>query len=248
MAWTRRIVAVGVLVGLAWIGKSQFLTARLSAKIDQLEKERTELVEFARRLGSSRRVAQVNVFDQCLDAEKHIFSRLRWQEISSDGLLGAPVELRTLGENVYFEALVIKFEQRLVGEGDPDRGASLAVFRRIFGDDQAPDSAPLFDRLEPPVESRARTVDSHERSIVGDRAIWARFWELIDDPKLRDALGVRVAQGEAPWVPVRAGQVWELALDAAGGLNLRKLADSPRMDLRWCPVPLGDAVSTRPIR
>ena len=244
MAWTRRILAVGVLIGLAWLGKSQLLTARLTAKIDQLEKERTELVEYARRLGSSRRVSQVNVFDQCLDAERRIVSRMRWQEIGADGLLGAPVELQTTGELVYFEALVIKFEQQLVGEGDPDRGASLALFRRIFGENQVPDSALLFDRAAPAMNSTAWTLDSRERSSVTERAIWGRFWELIDDPELAKALGVRIAQVEAPAVPVRAGQVWEVTLDAAGGLNLRKLAEVPRNDLHWCPVPLGGPVTT----
>lgn len=239
MAWTRRITALAVVVAVAWFARNQFLTARLTAKIDQLEKERTELVEYARRLGSSRRVAQVNVSEQCLDPERRIVSRLRWQEIGSNGLLGVPVELSTLGELVYFEALVIKFEQQLVGEGDPERGASLALFRRVFGENQVPDSACLFDRAAVPIGSVPRTTDVTERPSGADHVIWGRFWELVDDPRLAEALGVRVAQIEAPAVPLRGGQIWEVTLDAAGGLNLRKLVDSPRRELGACPVPLG---------
>jgi hypothetical protein len=47
------------------------------------------------------------------------------------------------------------------------------------------------------------------------------FWRMMEHPQLASQYGVRVAQCEAPAVILRKGQVWEITLDAAGGLNLR---------------------------
>jgi len=57
--------------------------------------------------------------------------------------------------------------------------------------------------------------------------LWKKFWRMADDPKLAAQYGVRIAQCEAPSVGVRPGQTWEVTLDAAGGMNLRKIRESP---------------------
>ena len=52
----------------------------------------------------------------------------------------------------------------------------------------------------------------------------------VDVDRLARQFGVRVAQAEAPSVRVKPGQVWEVTLDSAGGLNLKLLglrADEP---------------------
>ena len=51
-------------------------------------------------------------------------------------------------------------------------------------------------------------------------AIWHRFWEIVGDPQLAREYGIRIAQSEAPSVVLQAGQIWEVSLDAVGGLNL----------------------------
>ena len=53
--------------------------------------------------------------------------------------------------------------------------------------------------------------------------MWEHFWELAMDPAAAAAMGVRVAQGETVYKPVRAGRVYELIVDAAGGMSLTPL-------------------------
>ncbi|GAF74957.1 unnamed protein product, partial [marine sediment metagenome] len=57
--------------------------------------------------------------------------------------------------------------------------------------------------------------------------LWQRFQDLMDDPALAAEYGVRVVQYEAPAVPLQPGQIWEVTLDAAGGLNLKKTGALP---------------------
>jgi len=196
-----------------------FETRELRNRVAELEKEKTQLVEYAHRLSASRRVGQVNVVEQKPDGAGRPVTTLLWQEVGPDGVIGWPQTLEVIGTLVYFEAWVIKFAHEFVAEGDPQRSASVALFRRVFGERQSPDSAPQFDR-----ETRPAPEETPEARALHAR-LWSRFWDLVDDPRLAAQYGVRVAQCEAPAVQVKSGQIWEITLDAAGGLNLKKISD-----------------------
>ncbi len=212
------IVAVGVLTAVKF---GSFEVRALEQKVRALEAERQQLVDYASRLSASRRVAQVEVLDQHPDERGRTVNVLRWQEIGPDGILGQPLTVQATGRLVYFEALVIKFAFQHVQEADPARGVSLALFRRIFGDAEAAESVPELDRSARPPRRHATEEPN------GPEELWGRFWEMVDHPEVAQRYGVRVVQCEAPAVPVRTGQVWEVAVDAAGGVNLRKLSDAP---------------------
>jgi hypothetical protein len=190
---------------------------RLSAQVDALQAERSQLVQYVERLNASRRAAQLEVLRERTDDQGRPVLTLLWQEIGPDGLLGQPVACEAIGRQVYVEARVLKFQPQHVAEGDPARGSSLALFRRVFGERQAPETGAELDRAARPAGDRPREIDAlHDR-------LWSRFFDFIDDAKLAEQYGVRVAQIEAPAAPMQAGQIWEVTLDASGGLNLRKL-------------------------
>ncbi len=220
MKWIKFTLACAIVIATATFTAVRFggiEARRLRAEVDQLEQEKQRLREYAGRLSASRRVAQVDVIKQRVDNLGRTVSTLLWQEIGPDGTLGQPLALEAVGDLVYFESLVIKFQPHHVGEGDPERGTSLALFRRIFGECQAPESVPELDRsARPPLGAPPHSASLHNQ-------LWRRFWEMVDDPRVAAEYGVRIAQCEAPAVPLHAGQVWEVVLDAAGGLNLRRI-------------------------
>lgn len=213
------VVIAGVITALKF-GDTH--VRQLSAQVDELSREKARLVAYAERLSASRRVAQVHVVVQREDPQGGTVNTLLWQEIGADGVIGEPRLLKARGTLVYFEALVIKFEHVYVGQGDEQRGTSLAMFRRVFGDRQAPESVPDLDRSAPPAQWDSDVSAGHQAEL------WQRFWDLADDPHLAATYGVRVAQVEAPAVRLRAGQIWEVRLDAGGGLNLRKISEPLR--------------------
>jgi hypothetical protein len=225
MKWLKLTFASALIIATATFTAVRFgglESRRLREEVDRLEQERRQLIDYAERLSASRRVAQIDVVRQHIDERGKTVNTMLWQEIGRDGRLGRPLAVQAVGELVYFESLVIKFEPRFIGEGDEQRGTSLAMFRRIFGDCQAPESVPELDRsARPPLDESDADGSLHAE-------LWNRFWEMVDDPHLAREFGVRVAQCEAPAVPLHAGQVWEIALDAAGGLNLRRLDGGAR--------------------
>jgi len=221
MKWLRLTVSACLVVGVAAWSLVQFGSregAKLTERADRLEAEKRQLHEHIKRLGSSRRVAQIDVLGQHSTEADQTFTRLRWQEVDPSGALRPPIAAEIMGKQLYVEALVIKFEPELVGEGDTEKGQSVALFRRLFGDQQNPKwgfaLAPDMNEPTKDVPGDARHAD-----------LWKRFWEIVDDPALAKRYGIRVGQCEAPSVPVRSGQVWEVTLDAVGGLNLRKLRE-----------------------
>jgi len=211
--------AAGVLVVTNYVRNAE--VRRLAAQVDQLQQDRQRLLEYARRLSASRRVAQIDVLEQFADDSGRTVSTIQWQEIAPDGTLGPPQYVQPLGDLVYFEAAVIKFDDELVGGGDPQRGTSLALFRRIFGDQQPSAAVKPLDTIEVQPSVDERPADSLEPRL------WALFWRMMDDPAMAAQYGVRVVQCEAPAVVLRAGQIWEITLDADGGLNLRIIGRRP---------------------
>lgn len=218
----RTVIVVAVLVGVA-IEFGYFDNRRLAARVNELEEEKNRLAEFARRLQSSRRVAQLDVIKQTKDAQGRSVLLLLWQEIGEDGSLGRPLALEAIGTQVYIEGMVLKFDPARLQEGDGRSGVSVVMFRRIFGDQQTPNSALELDRTAGPPNRDSTSSDDR----IATQRLWERFWELTENARLAHQLGVRVAQCEAPSVRMRTGQVWEVSLDAAGGLNLRKISDRP---------------------
>lgn len=223
MRWARFVIVCILTAASAAFVAVRFGDWRLQqleSAVVKLEKEKDDLRDFASRLSASRRVGQVNVLEQKIDASNRVQTRLRWQEIGASGLLDEPREIDAIGKQVYFEAFVLKFEPSLVGAGDKERGESLALFRRIFGDGQVPSTAVEFERA-----SRPHTSTQPAKS--NDDALWGRFWEFTESPQLASTFGVRVAQIEAPAIAVSQGDVLEVTLDAAGGLNVRKVRPGP---------------------
>ncbi len=79
----------------------------------------------------------------------------------------------------------------------------------------------MWERPAPPTPAGADDP-------TGSQArLWKRFWDLIESDALAEQYGVRVAQCEAPSARLRAGEIWEVSLDHAGGLNLRRTGHTP---------------------
>jgi len=228
MRWMKLVIGSALAIAggvFVTVNLRTFDVRRLAAQVDALEQQRQELQDYIRRLSASRRVAQIDVIDQRLDQRGQMVSAIVWHEIGRDGVLSGPQTVEVVGELMYVEAAVIKFDHEAVGKGLPDKGGSVAVFRRIFGDRQIAAVVPNLNQASRPAASGPGSDEPFEIRL------WNLFWRLMSDPKLAEEYGVRVAQCEAPAVLVKAGQIWEVSLDAAGGLNLRLIGERKQITL-----------------
>lgn len=193
--------------------------ARLANVVAEQERA-LEALELANRLLKvTHRLARIEVLAQsAAAASEGVRTTLRFTELGVDGEPLAPGrELIVEGKLVYVEALVIQFEDRYVEQGDALRGSAIALFRRLFGENQSPSEGVPLDPAGqlPLVYGGDTTVDPLHR------ALWERFWDYANDPVLAQELGVRALQGEAPFIEARVGRSYRLELRASGGLVIQ---------------------------
>ncbi|MEK7467392.1 MAG: hypothetical protein AAB074_08260 [Planctomycetota bacterium] len=209
------LLATFVLSVLAAVlGWSLFLRER---RAGDLERDNRRMRDMIARLGTEFRIADVVVTAQ--EGARGRDRRTTFRFLTYDRLGNAqqPRSYTISGDVAYFDALVLKFEDRYVGDADALRGRSLHLFRRVFGEYQAPDDGFPLD---------AASVDGVPEALrVGagnfEEELWRDFWKYTNDGDLARSKGVRVAQGEAVYTRLEAGRTYRLTIEADGGINIR---------------------------
>ena len=165
-----------------------------------------------------RRMAQIYVADQTGSVEGgDLSTKVRFVEVDESGEpIGEAKTFSIDGDVVYVDAWVVKFHDELVEQGDPLRSASICLFRRMFGEQQAPNDGVALDapRHKPAVYGNDQEIAAWESEL------WENFWEIANDPEKADRLGVRAAHGEAPSMKLQEGKLYKLVLRASGGLTI----------------------------
>jgi hypothetical protein len=213
-----KILSMVALIAIGGVGLFIFrdhFSAQMQLK--QQEKRMREQDAVINRLTSDNRVAEVIVTDQRV-VDGVTETSLLFVEYTPDGRELLPKVLKVKGKIAHVDALVIKFDQEHVKVNDKLRGKSIALFYRVFGDQEKPADAPRID--EPGrIPDYYRGVDPQVSEF--EQRLWGKFWQLVDDENLRKEEGVRVAQGDGPWGPFEIGKLYTITLDTNGGLNIR---------------------------
>lgn len=239
------------LIGLAVVTASGVATVyllspgeadRLRKENESLAREKFELQRAVERLTAEDRVAEVHVLDQVRAGQvvdgvpaAGDLTTIEFIEIDRQGH-PLPSRRFTIKDSVvYFDALVVKFSHEDVTAGDLLKGKSLALFRRVYGEHQNPSDGFWVD----PAGDVPNIYRVHPEPSEYERGLWSKFWDYATDPALAGRSGVRVAQGEAVYVPMRKGDVWSLTLQNNGGLNISLRRTGQREPARLNSSPPG---------
>lgn len=191
--------------------------AAQSKQIAELEARRKELEAFVGRLKHSERRAQIVVLDQRKDEAGQIYTRFRFTEIDADGNpIKDGLEIEVPGEEIYFDALAIKFEDAFVEQGDALKGKSLLLFRRVFTNRLMPDDGYALD----PRGMAPEIYASKDAPGELEKELWLKFWELADNPDLAKEKGIRAIHGEAVYAKLKKDKVYLVELRSTGELTV----------------------------
>ena len=137
-----------------------------------------------------------------------------------DNPLDDPRVFTIEGDLLYIDAWVAKFADEYVEEGDPLRSTSVCLFRRLFGENQAPADGFELDAIgvRPHAYSRGDAMSDLEREL------WDNFWDFAHDRERAADAGVRAIHGEAPSIQLRQGNLYKVTLRASGGLSIESHA------------------------
>ena len=223
--WTLVVVAAGAggvyLADQMVLAPSRALQRQLAEREAEIRAltERNQALEAAiRLLRHTERRARLVVLDQGSAPDGSIRTRVRFTELDSQGdPIGEPRELALDGDEVYVDALVIKFEDTSVIAGDALKGKALLLFRRIFTDRRRPADGEVLDR-----EGQMPQSYAAERAPTAfERELWARFWELANDPEEAKRRGVRALHGEAVSTRLRKDLIYTITLRSTGELTIQ---------------------------
>ena len=170
-----------------------------------------------RYLKVDKRVADLIVLRQMQHPQTgRALTEVAFQELDADG---APIEearrFTIDGDVVFVDYWVVKFADQFVEQGDADRGMSICMFRRLFGEYQEPRDGYTLDEFG----QKPRAYGEGQMSPF-EQSIWNDFWNLANDPSLAQELGIRAAHGEAVSMQVREGAQYRVQLRASGGLSI----------------------------
>ena len=201
---------------------------RLREELAQVEAEMARQIELREamidRLARTRRRGLVEILDQrpVLGGESdgpQVVTDVRFVELDEDGRELGRRAWSIPGEVLFIDGWTARFPHERVAAGDPLGGSTVLLLRRVYSDLMPP-------REGFPIDTPGGVPDGYalaEQSRM-EQSIWTNFWRLASDPAAAAAEGVRVAQGEAVYKRVRAGEAYELLVEAAGGMTLVPVA------------------------
>ncbi len=225
-AFLRTLVAGAALAGFTYAGYEVLSRRDLRRTIREMEQIQQQMEQklaareaMLERLGRSRRAAHIQVLDQQPGPGGEVArTSFAFIELDEQGREIARQLFDVPGDVLFVDAWSIKFSHVDVAGGDPLRGRSLVLLRRVYSDRMAPSEGYAIDLpgAVPPAYAAGEVAEFEKR-------LWEQFWKLATDPEAAEAAGVRVAQGEAVYKPLRNGATYELVVDAAGGMSLTPL-------------------------
>jgi hypothetical protein len=173
--------------------------------IAKLEQAKARLEAYLTILKHVDRRARVEVLRQFRDQPGNLQTTIRFTETDANGKpISASRDLTLPGQEVYFDTLVIKFDDHFVEQGDPLKGEAIMLFRRIFSDTMRPEDGFVIDKEgQPPEIYLARQTPN----AAFENDLWKRFWELANDEKLAKEHGVRAIHGDAPYMRLEPDRV-----------------------------------------
>lgn len=185
------------------------------------EREIKRLRQAIENLTATYPIARLVVEKETTDEAGVTRAHLRVTLVDDEGReCGAPTEAVIEGKRIYFEALVITFDERLVGEG---KARAMAFPTRLFSERVAPEDGVALDVLND--EGVPILYDSHERdsgSLTADqyRRILKRFWYYANHVNEAESLGIKVIQGKAVFTKYELRRYYSVYMQANGSLDI----------------------------
>ncbi|MCB9800023.1 MAG: hypothetical protein H6757_04620 [Candidatus Omnitrophica bacterium] len=181
-----------------------------------LEKDRV-LRQVVERLSADSRVAEVLVTKSEYDEQsKRIRTTIKFLEYDTAGQPLEPKYFSFLGNIIQFQALVIRFDDKLVEMGDRLRGKSAYLFLKAFVlDGEKTQSFDITENNEIPAGYKIPHADSEF-----EKEVWNRFWDYALKPEMRENAGIKNAQIEAPGSMFLPGTIYTIRIEHDGGLRI----------------------------
>lgn len=124
-------------------------------------------------------------------------------------------EYTVMGREVFYDAMVIKFNPSLVEDGTE---RAMYFWRRLHGSDQRPSEGIPLDKIGKRPERYDKVFAALPESQQG--VFWDSVWELEQNPEALVDLGVRGVVGKAVYKRMQPDKIYTFRMGADGNLDM----------------------------
>ncbi|MFU8848455.1 MAG: hypothetical protein ACNA77_07035 [Opitutales bacterium] len=115
------------------------------------------------------------------------------------------------GEVIHFDALIVKFSDDYVKDG---KGRALYLWRRIYGENQAPAEG---DLIQSPGQAPERYRAITQSLRLKDQSVfWDAIWDLANDPQQLSEYGLTAVFGNAIYTRMEPDRVYLFKISPTG--------------------------------
>lgn len=179
-----------------------------------------EFIDFKRileNLKADTRAAEVLVTESKLDEVTGQFvTTIKFLEYGVDQRPLAPRYFTFHGNQIQFQSLVVRFDDKYVEQGHRLKGKSIYLFLKAFV--LAGKETEVFEITKTGGVPEGYLAEGAPNKL--QKEIWQRFWRYALDPRARENVGIKNAQLEAPGSVFVPGTIYTIRIENDGGLRI----------------------------
>ena len=197
------------LVIVAYLGRGFYYRA---ITIHELLTENKHLKQAITNLTYEDQIGYAKVLSQEPNDGK-ILTTLKFIETARDDKLKTVLEKEYTieGDIVYFDALIVKFGDKMVMDG---KTKALYLWRRVYSEKMAPDQG--FAIEEPGAEPQRYGDLLKLLPMKQKRLFWSHIWDLANDPDKLKEHDIEAIYGNAVYSRLREGLIYVFKISPAG--------------------------------
>ena len=216
--YTYKILALLVVAGGAGFVWHHVTT---NQTIEELLVENQQLRDGISNLTQEEQIGYAKVLTQ-EERDGQLYTRLLFVEADPADFTNHLLrkEYEVAGDVVFFDALIVTFGSELVKDGTE---RAMYLWRRVYGEKQTPEQG--FP-IETPGRASPRYKALCEKlSIEEEQLFWDAIWELSNNPKKLEHLGIKAVYGNAVYRKLKPGLIYVFKASAVGEMHPEIIPD-----------------------
>ena len=205
------LIVVVCLIGLTYIGRGYYYRAKT---IHQLLTENKQLKQAITNLTDEDQIGYAKVISQ-ERREGKLFTTIKFVETARDDKLQKVLEKEYTieGDIVHFDALIIKFGDKMVIDG---KAKALYLWRRVYGENMAPENGlAIEENGKEPERYRdiLKLLRAEQREMF-----WTNIWELANEPDKLKENDITAIYGNVVYSKLKSGLIYVFKISPGGQL------------------------------
>jgi hypothetical protein len=185
------------------------------------QREMQQLRTAVRNLEETYPIARIVVVEQVTSSGDQTQTHVRLTFVNSEGQRrGEPVEATLNGSRIYFEALLMIFQDRLVELGER---RTMAFPTRLFTEVVPPKEGvrlSVLDEEDVPVIYEKPEDKLADVPLTQYRDVLRRFWKYANEPEEAARYGIKVLQGQAVFTDYQIRRYYTIRVKSNGGMEI----------------------------